>query len=103
MPFKSYTLDTEGTQEVCTTPPPSLSTVSYYSCNFHESNYAIPSRECRATFSYLLICFVPQFTEATDIITLESVRFPMRFCVYIENSLSRHFVYIYFVYYDFPC
>src|SRR6218665_3734886 len=33
--------------------------------------------ECRATFAYLLMCFVPQFTEATDIITLESVIFPI--------------------------
>src|SRR6218665_1329534 len=31
--------------------------------------------ECKATFSYLLMYFVPQFTEATDIITLESVIF----------------------------
>ena len=42
----------------------------------------------KATFSYLLMYFVPQFTEATDIdlITLESVIFTMRFCVYIKNS-----------------
>src|SRR6218665_3936998 len=39
--------------------------------------------ECKATFSYLLMYFVPQFTEATDIITLESVTFPMRFCVHV--------------------
>jgi len=37
----------------------------------------------KATFSYILMCFVPQFIEATDIITLESVIFPMTFCVYI--------------------
>jgi len=36
------------------------------------------------------MCFVPQFTEATGIITLESLIFPMRFCVYI---------YIYILYY----
>src|SRR6218665_416175 len=48
---------------------------------FIESNYAI-----QATFSYLLMLFVPQFTEATDIITLESVIFPMRFCVYIYKK-----------------
>ena len=40
----------------------------------------------KATISYLLMYFVPQFTEATDIITLESVIFPMRFCVYIKDS-----------------
>src|SRR6218665_3776546 len=28
------------------------------------------------------MCFLPQFTEATGIITLESVIFPMRFCVH---------------------
>src|SRR6218665_2348099 len=32
--------------------------------------------------------FVPQFTEATDIITLESVIFPMRFCVYIKKIIA---------------
>src|SRR6218665_1178558 len=32
--------------------------------------------------------FVPQFTEATDIITLESVIFPMRFCVYIQKFIA---------------
>jgi len=30
--------------------------------------------------------FVLQFTDATDIITLESVILSMRFCVYIQNS-----------------
>jgi len=36
-------------------------------------------RECEATFSYPLMCFMPQFTEATGtcIITLESVIFPI--------------------------
>src|SRR6218665_1997121 len=33
--------------------------------------------------------FMPQFTEATDIITLKSVIFPMRFCVYLKNSELR--------------
>jgi len=28
--------------------------------------------ECEATFSYLLMCVVPQATETTGIITLES-------------------------------
>ena len=33
--------------------------------------------------------FVPQFTEATDIITLESVIiFPMRFCVYLNKFIA---------------
>ena len=32
--------------------------------------------------------FVPQFTEATDIITLKSVIFPMRFCVYIKKIIT---------------
>src|SRR6218665_1024308 len=32
--------------------------------------------------------FVPQFTEATDIITLESVIFPMKFCVYIKKFIA---------------
>src|SRR6218665_2420933 len=69
--------------------PPRLSTVTYYSCKFRESNYAILCRECKATFLYLLMYFGPQFTEATDIITLESVLFPMRFCVYIKKSYLR--------------
>ena len=34
-----------------------------------------------ATFSYLLICLVPQFTAATGKITLESVISPKRFCI----------------------
>src|SRR6218665_570114 len=53
-----------------------------------EGNYAIQWRECKATFSYLLMYFVPQFTEATDIITLESVIFPMRFCVDIKKIIA---------------
>ena len=32
--------------------------------------------------------FVPQFTEATDIITLESVTFPMRFFVYLKKFIA---------------
>jgi len=32
--------------------------------------------------------FVPQFTEATDTITLESEIFPMRFCVYIKKIIA---------------
>jgi len=35
MPFKSYTLDTEGTQGG-EYHRPSLSTVTYYSCNVHR-------------------------------------------------------------------
>jgi len=35
MPFKSYTLDTQGTRGWV--PTPSLSTVSYYSCNVHKT------------------------------------------------------------------
>src|SRR6218665_461556 len=54
-----------------------------------EISYAILYRECKATFSYLLMYFVPQFTEAIDIITFESVIFPMRFCVYIKKSYLR--------------
>src|SRR6218665_1006601 len=48
--------------------------------------------ECEATFSYLLMYFVPQFTEATDIITLESVIYPMRFCVYRLYRAQRLYV-----------
>src|SRR6218665_1860791 len=51
-----------------------------------SAHHCILYRECKATFSLLLMYFLPQFTEATDIITLESVIFPMRFCVYIKNS-----------------
>ena len=70
MPSKSYTLDTDGTQGVGTIP---IVYQQYHIIRaiFIESNYAIPQRECKATFSYLLMCFMPQFTEATDIITLE--------------------------------
>src|SRR6218665_562772 len=96
MPFKSYSLDTEDTQGGGYHPP-RLSTVTYYSCNFHRKyNYAILLRECNATFSYLLMYFVPQFTEVTDIITLASVIFPMRFCVYIKkiSSSSNNIFYI---------
>jgi len=32
---------------------------------------------------------MPQFTEATDIVTLKSVILPMRFCVYLKNSYLR--------------
>src|SRR6218665_548524 len=39
-------------------------------------------------FSYLLMCCVPQFTQATGIITLERVIFPMRFFVYINKMLA---------------
>ena len=46
-----------------------------------ESKYAILQRECGATFSYLLLCFVPQYCAATGIITIESVIFPKRFWV----------------------
>src|SRR6218665_2870008 len=35
---------------------------------------SVRARECKAIFSYLLMYCVPQFTEATDIITLESVK-----------------------------
>ena len=42
-----------------------------------EISYAILYRECKATLLYLFVYFVRQFTEATDIITLESVIFPM--------------------------
>src|SRR6218665_837858 len=41
--------------------------------------------------------FVPQFTEATDIITLKSVIFSMRFCVYLKKlivSSSNNIFYI---------
>src|SRR6218665_2911349 len=45
------------------------------------------------------MCFVPQFTAATGIITLESLIFPMRFCVgllykKIIVSSSNNIVYI---------
>src|SRR6218665_2032235 len=36
--------------------------------------------------------FVPRFTEATDIITLESVIYPMRFCVYRLYRAQRLYV-----------
>src|SRR6218665_2353575 len=32
--------------------------------------------------------FVPQFTEATDIITLEGVIFPMRFCIIYKKFIA---------------
>ena len=90
MPFKSYSLDTEGTRGYH--HPHRLSAVTYYSCNFHKSNYAILQRECKATFLNFLMYFVPQFTEVTDIITLESVIFP----IYkkIISSRSNTIVYI---------
>src|SRR6218665_1125558 len=34
------------------------------------------------------MCFVPRFTEATGIITLESVIFPMRSCVHIKQFIA---------------
>src|SRR6218665_1719013 len=36
------------------------------------------------------MCFVPQFTDATDIITLESVIFPMRACVHSSFIHIEH-------------
>ena len=75
------------------TTPPRLSTVTYYSCSFNS----VEGMNVRATFSYLLKYFVPRFTEATDIITLESVIFPMRFCVYLKeiiDSSSNNIFYI---------
>ena len=38
--------------------------------------------------SYFLMSFVPQFTEATDMITLTSVIFPMRYCVYLKKIIA---------------
>src|SRR6218665_3412032 len=70
--------------------PPSLSSLTYFFVKFSlKVTIRHPLGECEATFSYLLMCFVPQFTEATYIITLKSVIFPMRFCVYIKNSKFR--------------
>src|SRR6218665_2752176 len=46
---------------------------------------------------YLLMYFVPQFTEATDIITLESVIFKMRFCVYIKKFIVSSSNNIYYI------
>src|SRR6218665_1651398 len=47
---------------------------SIFICDiFIESNYAILQRECEATFSYILLCFMPQFSASTGIITIESV------------------------------
>src|SRR6218665_1704662 len=44
---------------------------------------------CRGNVGpYLLMYFVPQFIAVTDIITLESVIFPMRFCVYIKQFIA---------------
>src|SRR6218665_3616712 len=42
-----------------------------------SNNHVLPS----ATLPYLLMCFVPQFTAATGIITLETVISPMRCCI----------------------
>src|SRR6218665_1983684 len=52
----------------------------------HASRQSSDCVSHKATCSYLLVYFMPQFTEATDIITLKSVIFPMRFCVYLQNS-----------------
>src|SRR6218665_1980974 len=75
MPFQSYTLDTQGTGGGGYHHPSlsSSNNMILFVQFFIESNYAIPLREYEATFSYLFMCFVPQFTEATDIITFESV------------------------------
>ena len=81
-------------------PPYFIDSAIFIRAIFIESNYTILQRECEATFSYLLMCFVPQFATATCIITLESVIFPMRFCVgllYIKKfivSSSNNIFYI---------
>src|SRR6218665_349027 len=63
--------------------PPSLSSLTYFFVKFSlKVTIRHPLGECEATFSYLLMCFVPQFTEATYIIILESVIFSTRLCVY---------------------
>src|SRR6218665_717453 len=54
-------------------------------------------RLIKATFSYLLMYFVPQFTESTDIITLESVIFAIRFCVYVKNFIATSSNNIYYI------
>src|SRR6218665_655434 len=43
------------------------------------------------------MCFVLQFTEATGIITLESVIFPMRFCVDIKKFIASSSNNIYYI------
>src|SRR6218665_1400281 len=88
MPFKSYSLDTEGTQGGWVPPAPLDYRQHIIRAIFIESSYAILYWECKATISYLLMYFGPQFTEATDIITLESVIFPMRFCAYITKFID---------------
>src|SRR6218665_52559 len=89
MPFKSYSLDTEGTQGGWGPPAPLDYRQHIIRAIFIESSYAILYWECKATISYLLMYFGPQFTEATDIITLESVIFPMRFRISLTNSQLR--------------
>jgi len=68
------------------TTPPFVYRLYVFNRETHiESKYAILYRECEATFSYLLLCFVPQFSAATGIIAIESVIFQMRFCVYKKS------------------